>query len=502
MFNFKCLLMRRFALLITGLLLITSTFAAKNGYKIHVKVSGLKDTTVLLGHHFGNKKYVVDTANLNSKGEGVFVGDSLLDGGIYLVITPAMNYFEIIIDKEQEFSISTDTVDMLNNLKIVGSVENKNFNDYQLFMVSNQQKASKSRKLYDRAKKMVDSVSNEKLKKKYEDSLAMAKSDLALRDSLVKVKWDDITNNQSESLLASVLKAMKELEVPPAPKNDKGEITDSSFQYRYYKDHFLDNVNFADYRLLRTPILEAKIDEFLDKVCIQMPDSLVKDVDKLIGLAKANDKVFKYVIQHVFNKYNNPKIMGMDRLFVHVSDKYYLSGVAYWAKSDTAFMNKLRDRVVKQKPNLIGEIAPELRLFDLKGNMVSLHSIKADYIVLYFFDTDCGHCKKIVPQWNKMYEEKKFSEKNIVSLLVETQVNKQKMQEFIDAHNLQASIMAYDPYQVTNFRMLYDIYSTPVPYVLDKDKKIIAKRIDPETIADFLEKMLERDAKQKAKGNK
>jgi peroxiredoxin len=491
--------MKRFTVLFSALLIVLSSYSAKKGYKIQVKINGLKDTTLLLGHHFGNKKYVVDTIRLNARGEGAFTGDSLLDGGIYLVITPSLNYFEIILDKEQEFSLSTDTIDLLKNLKITGSRENQQFNDYQYFMVENQQKAAKARKLYERSKKMVDSSSTTIDKKKYQDSIDIAKKDLSLRDSLVKQKWDDIIVNTPDALLASVLKAMKDLDVPPAPKNEKGIVTDSSFQYRYYKTHFLDNINLADHRLLRTPILESKIDEYLDKVCIQIPDSLAKDVDKVVDLARSNDKVFKYVVQHVFNKYNNPKIMGMDRLFVHISDKYYLSGVAYWSKSDTAFINKLKDRVSKEKPNLIGEVAPELRLFDLKGNLVSLHSIAADYIVLYFFDTECGHCKKIIPEWKKIYEEKKFADKKIVTILVETQVNKPKLQEFIESQGLQNTIVAYDPYQVTNFRNLYDIYSTPVPYVLDKNKKIIAKRIDPETIADFLEKMLERDAKLKKK---
>lgn len=38
----------------------------------------------------------------------------------------------------------------------------------------------------------------------------------------------------------------------------------------------------------------------------------------------------------------------------------------------------------------------------------------------------------------------------------------------------------------SNFRAYYDIYSTPVIYVLDRNKKIIAKRIDVENLGDFL----------------
>ena len=76
------------------------------------------------------------------------------------------------------------------------------------------------------------------------------------------------------------------------------------------------------------------------------------------------------------------------------------------------------------------------------------------------------------------------------------------MVDFGEKYNVKDLIMLYDPYQTTNFRLLYDIYSTPVPYILDKDKKIIAKRIEPTVIADFLDKMLERDAQLKGKTKK
>jgi len=475
-----------------------------NGYKIHIKINGLKDTTMLLGHHFGGKKYVVDTIRLNSKGEGTFTGDTLLEGGIYLVITPAMNYFEVIVDKDQDFSLSTDTVDLIKNLKIDGSEENTVFNDYQNFMVDNQKKAAAEKKKYDFFKKMIDSTGNPNINKKaFQDSLAQKKAELAKLDTIVKNKWNYINTTYPTSLLASVLKAMKEVEVPPFPKNDKGQIIDSSFQYKYYRTHYFDNIDFNDSRLLRTPILESKIDEYFDKVCYPpIPDTLCKEVDKVVNLSKGNYKMYRYVVQYLFNKYNNPKIMGMDRVFVYISDKYYLSGLATWAQSDTAFMKSIKDRVLHVRNNLIGEKAPELTLFDLQDKTVSLGSIESDYIVLYFFDTDCGHCQKIIPEWKKIYDEKKFASKGIKTILVETQIDKKKMSEFAEKYGVKDLQMLYDPYQTTNFRVLYDIYSTPVPYILDKDKKIIAKRIEPTVIADFLEKMLEHDATLKNKEKK
>ena len=80
--------MKKFFVFFVVFSLAVSTFAQKTPHKIEVKVNGVKDTTLLLGYHYGAKKLVSDTIWVDSKGKGVFAGDSLLDGGLYLVLTP------------------------------------------------------------------------------------------------------------------------------------------------------------------------------------------------------------------------------------------------------------------------------------------------------------------------------------------------------------------------------------------------------------------------------
>lgn len=476
-----------------GLLFAGQGFAA--GYKIKTQVVGLKDTTLLLGHHFGKKKYVVDTIKVDSKGVGTFTGDTLLNGGIYLVILPSMNYFEVLIDKDQEFEIKTDTADLVKNLSFKGSDDNVEFLNYQNFMVVKQKRSAEIREEL----KKLDGKDTLNPKKKEKEEIDAQRTVLKTEhegiDKEITAYWDNIINSPKKTLLASVLKAMKEIDVPDAPKDDKGNITDSTFQFRYYREHFFDNVDFSDERLLRTPILESKIDAFFKKAVVPIPDSLVPATDQVIALSRKNDEVFKYVVQYLFNQYNDNKIMGMDRVFVSIAEKYYLSGEASWAKDDSVFMSKVNDRVYKIKPNLIGEIAPELRLYNDKNQIVSLHSIKADYLIVYFFEPSCGHCKKIIPQMYEMYLKMDTSKVKLV--FIDTQVDVKEWEEFRTKHNLVHAINLYDPYQFSNFRNLYDVYSTPTPYVLDKDKRIIAKRIGPETIVEFIDKMIEIDKTKK-----
>jgi hypothetical protein len=55
---------------------------------------------------------------------------------------------------------------------------------------------------------------------------------------------------------------------------------------------------------------------------------------------------------------------------------------------------------------------------------------------------------------------------------------------------------AWDPYNESDFRKKYDIYSTPVIYLLDKERKIIAKRIAVDQLGDVVDKIIERDTKK------
>jgi hypothetical protein len=58
------------------------------------------------------------------------------------------------------------------------------------------------------------------------------------------------------------LKSMKNPVVPPVARHPGGKY-DSTFAYRYFKDHYWDDTWFFDERLVRTSFFEEKLDEYL-----------------------------------------------------------------------------------------------------------------------------------------------------------------------------------------------------------------------------------------------
>ena len=59
-------------------------------------------------------------------------------------------------------------------------------------------------------------------------------------------------------------------------------------------------------------------------------------------------------------------------------------------------------------------------------------------------------------------------------------------------------INVFDPIHLNNLKERFDIYSTPVIYILDKDKKIKAKRLGADQVIDML-KLLDKMDKAAAK---
>lgn len=464
------------------LILITSlSFSANvdNGYSIKVKLNGYKDTVLMLGNHFGDKQYVTDTVKLDSKGIATFSGKEKLKGGIYLVILKSKKYFEFLINGEQNFSLETDTIDFIKSMKIKDSKENVLFYEYLTFI-------DQKGKQMDRLKKIIDNKESPK------DSIEMAKKKGSELDTQVKNYKKEFSQKNPNSLLSDIFKASMDPEIPEVPLMSNGR-KDSIFQFNYFRAHYFDNMNFGNEGLLRTPIFESRIKNYTDNLTYQIPDSISKACIQICEKAKANPEVFKYCVVHFTSTYEKSNIMGMDAVFVDLVEKYYKTNQAVWADSVTLF--KIKDRADHLKPLLLGKVAPNLTLKDTLGVYQTLFNVKNRFTILVFWDPDCSHCKKEIPKLHSEFEAG-IKAKDVQVFAVCTETERKKWTEFIKKENLNwinvADIELQNP-----FRSIYDIHSTPVVYVLDRNKKILAKRIPVEKINEFLERQISIENKKK-----
>jgi peroxiredoxin len=456
----------------------TILLAQKKGFEIKFKINGLASEPLVMAYRYGDNQYIKDTIYLDSKGMGTYKGDTALQRGVYLAVVPSMknNYFEFLIN-EQFFSLETDKADLNKFMKVTGSKENTVFFEDLIYMASQREIADQLTKLY-------------KAYPENSDSANVYKNKLIALEEMVKKYRQDIMDKNPTLLYSKILGGLKEIEQPETPRKKDGSAVDTNFQYNYYHSNYWKYTDLSEEGLLRSPVYHQKLDNYFEKVIVQVPDSIIPECDKIIAATRKNTEMFKYTLVFLLNKYASSKFMGMDAVYVHLVDKYYATGQAFWMKNDTVSLYKMMDRSSKIKPTLIGAKAPNLILSDTSlKRPYSLYDLKSKYTILVFWDHDCGHCKKEIPELAKEYDKLKSLGATVYAVSTCSYEEIDKWEKFI-TENACNWINVGDPYfqQNPNFRTLYDISSTPVIYVLDKDKIIRAKRISVNQIEDFITK--------------
>ncbi len=252
--------------------------------------------------------------------------------------------------------------------------------------------------------------------------------------------------------------------------------------YNYNKDHFFDNIDLTDERLLRTPILYARLNTFFTNVVIQAPDSINKEIDKIVKRCEGNYKVYQFVTVYLFNHFRESEIMGHDAVMVKLADDIYLSGKADWVSKE--FKDDLRKQIDLVRPNLIGKKAQNLVMDSYNGIFVSLYDIEKDFTVLYFWEPDCGHCKEATPKLKAYYEKAKPM---ALKYLRSAHSQKSKNGPSILRRIRLTWINGWDPQRSSRFDQYYNVQSTPLVYILDKNKVIIAKKLSVDDIGPFID---------------
>ena len=445
------------------ILLCICLSAQGQGHKIQFKVSGLPDSVITIGYHMGTQKYALDTLQVRD-GSFVIEGADPLKPGLYFTYAPTY-YFEFIV-KEQQFSIESVYGKGYEHVNVFGSEENEIFKGFQITMT-------------DLRKQQIE-LQNQ-LNASPADSLPLQKKLQEIGDMITRFR-SGIIEEHPNTFLSAFLSLMGEPTVP-----EFAEIEDPQDrkvrQYRYYRAHYFDDVQLGNQALIRTPLLQPKVMKYFDQIIPQHPDTINVEIDKLFAGIGDSDELFRYWLVSLYNKYQGTKIMGMDKVVVHLMENYFLSGRADWI--DEEGIKKLREEVAFKRHSLIGNKAPQMQLVDTTNQPFYFEQIQEPFILLYFYDPDCGHCKKKTPVLVEAYDEFRSLGVEVVAVCTVTDVDRWK--EYIQETHMEFINLA-DPGYESNFRMHYDLRSTPKLYLLDQQRRIVAKQLEIEDLKDFVKR--------------
>jgi hypothetical protein len=457
-------------------ILFTFSAVLADGYKIDIRVTDFGGDEIYLAYYLGSSQYVQDTAYRQGE-HFVFEDDKALPPGLYLVVFPPDNrYLQLPVGNgEDAISLDISGKSVQRPLAVTGSTECEVFYDYVDFLTERRPQA-------DSLRQRIADASDEKLK----DDL-QAKLD-AVNASVTSYQ-EKILKEHPNSLTAVMIKA--NTEVPPPELMGTQEERQQQL-LKFYQKHYFDNVPMRDQRLVRTPFLHEKIDYYITKLTPQVPDSISKSIDFILSKFDPEGEAFKYYLVHFLNTYAKSNIVGMDAVYVHLVEEYYMKGKAPWTEGDQ--LNKIVKNARTLRPILIGEIAPNLVMQDRAGEVYRLHDVRADYTVLYFWDPDCGHCKKSIPKLIDFYNHYKTQGVEVFAVCTKITDGVPECWEAIDEREMDIWINVVDPYLKSRFKQVYDVRMTPQVFVLDVEKRIRMKKISADQLPQVIDHLRSSDA--------
>ena len=209
--------------------------------------------------------------------------------------------------------------------------------------------------------------------------------------------------------------------------------------------HFWDGIEAFDGPTDKNPILASQLDFYFDKLVVPLPDSITLEISRLVERTENNTDLRDFILWHLLEKYRHPEYMSQDQVFVWLYDQYF-SQLEIKDLND-ANLTMIREKAERLRRLALFNIAPNIQLND----STDLQSIESEYTVLFFYDHDCDVCQQ------EMLDLDTVAERHEITVLAID----------MNTNDIRVDVL-YD---------LYDIETTPLIYVLDRDKRIIAKKI-------------------------
>ena len=427
----------------------------KAQYKIDFKIKGIENKAIQFGYYYADKQFILSTDTADAKGKFTFSGKEKLPRGLYIVILENQMYMDLLISDDQEFSVEADTTDLTKSMKIKGSAENTYFYEFQQEIIDPVQERGKlAERMYDLPKES--------------DSVAIMKKRIDEINEFTKNAWKKYTKKAGDSFLTNLLTAF----------NDEPEFT-------YNDENFFEYINFADSGLVRSPVINRACKLILARnLNAKKPTSYLKrEMTHLLKKAEANNEVYAYVFTHFLNFFHSFQRDGINEMFVYLYDDYIAKGKTPWFNEKA--LEQIKNQADIFRYSLVGSTAYEVNLESLSGEFVSLHSLDFETTFVLFWSTGCGHCEDASEALRDFVKENEKMDLAIYSVYVKT--DKKAWLKFQEDFGSLDWINVWDPKNETKFKQHYYVSSTPIMYVLDRNKKIIKKFLGDGPIKEYLE---------------
>ena len=455
-------------------LLVTQTTKAVN-YDIQFQVKGLDiSEKCTMGFYSGNLTYAIDSVNMTADGNIRFKGQRDLVEGMYFLMVPKVGFIDFIVYKNYQFKVKTKIANLNKHLSVTGSKENEAYFAYQSFLETKREEIEQQTQMLNM------------LKRATKDPQVIQESQQrinGLRQSIADKAYE-LMEEHTTSFFCMMMEAN---DLPIVPSNIPVQLNSETnpVYLQYIKDHFWDNFDFNEEGLLQTKIFSTKASFFFERLTEPSPKGFIESVDIIAEKSKVNKEMMKNTLRWLITAFENPKNKGTDAVFVHIFDNYFVSPEENGI--DVATFSRVEQKASYFRPTLVGNVAPNINLLDENDQPQSLHDFKAKYTMLYFFSPLCDKCRVATPKVVELF--KQYEEKGLKGFAVCTDDKKDYWKAYLKENNLPWTCVMDTDDDLT-VESQYSPNSLPNVFILDKDKKILANRVEFEELEAALQALI------------
>ncbi len=481
---------------LTALILIffSSTIHAKQAYTLKGKAVHMAGRKVELLDFYADKNRVVSSTTVDKNGlfQFPFTDDSPV--GMYrLRFAKGRNVDVIYNRKDIEISISKPNVQagrysLTDGIDILSSGDNRLYYSFLQTLDMRRKRTfhlNQLKLLYPPAK---DKISDNNTTGVTEAELFRGQIEIELGNMHQRFEAyiQQLIDNNPGSYAAKIIKTMK---TPVLTVDVTGEG-----RREWIREHFWDRVDLSDATLLHSQVIPSKIFEYLslynDKRLKREEQemALIEAVDDILFRAQADETVFSVVLDIVTRRFERSEY---ELVLTYITENYILSDSGCEDSEAVVSADRageLRDKVETIKRMAIGNMAPEIDLpqqgiFDVtvaegivvpvSTSQMKLSNINAEYTLVLFWASWCPHCPSLLSAVKEIYDE--YRDKGLEVLAISIDKERTAWQDAISKRQ----------YRWINYSELtgwegeaakeYGVWSTPRMYLLDREKRIIAK---------------------------
>lgn len=264
------------------------------------------------------------------------------------------------------------------------------------------------------------------------------------------------------------------------PFHSKPEHSIYKDELDYVQKQFIAHINYPDSALGYIPVFGEKITYFASFL-MQRGIPAEEILELFMGYVKNIPAGTKSRAQFYFSLLIASE-RGNQELFALVGEKYVQE-----------FPNGYKVAELKQiiTPLLkirIGGIVPEIDLKDTEGQTIKLSQLKGKVVLLDFWASWCGPCRKENPNVVKLYNQYKSKGFEILGVSLDT--DKVKWKSAIEQDGLTWKHVSDLGGWRSSAAQLYGVSSIPATFLLDKEGKLIAKGLRGQALENKLAELL------------